>query len=110
MMKNKETQELLRLIKENPELEVNPMIATYGIDDDFDTYLGYMGTPRVDKYYMGNDRVYLYEYDFEDVTEEYKDSHDKPKNKTWEEWDDEVDIIVEKFNWIKTITFYVSAT
>ena len=73
MMEN--LKELFRLVKENPDLEVIPMVDSECVaDDGYSWWLAGVGTPRVDEYYKTDDRVYL-KYDFEDLVDEFMDNN-----------------------------------
>ena len=67
----KNLKELFRLVKENPDLEVIPMVHSECVaDDGYSWWLAGVGTPRVDEYYKTDDRVYL-KSDFDDLVEDF---------------------------------------
>ena len=104
MMEN--LKKLFRLVKENPDLEVIPMVHSECVaDDGYSWWLAGVGTPRVDEYYKTDDRVYL-KYDFEDLVDEFMDNNcdDEPwKSMTQEELEAEANKVVNGYNWIKAI-------
>ena len=61
------TQELLRLIKENPNLPVVPMVEGEVCGDDSSLWLGSWGDSELNEYYVGRERVHFKGDDVEDV-------------------------------------------
>ena len=104
MMEN--LKKLFRLVKENPDLEVIPMVHSECVaDEGYSWWLAGVGTPRVDEYYKTDDRVYL-KYDFEDLVEDFMSV--KYDELPWSEmYDEEFEIEAEKavkeYPWIKAI-------
>lgn len=60
-MKSAETLELLKLIEQNPDLPVVPMVDGEIVTDDFGYYAGSWGSATVDEYLVGkrDDRIYF---------------------------------------------------
>lgn len=57
---NKHTGELLKLIEENPELPIVPMVDSEIVaDDDFNRWMGSFGSACIDEYITGGERVYF---------------------------------------------------
>lgn len=65
---------LLDLMKTNPHLPVVPMVDTEVVaDNDSSWWLGYWGHAHLEKYYEGEEHIYLYdENDMEDLLVEVK--------------------------------------
>lgn len=61
--------QLLDLMKENPHLPVIPMVDSEVVaDDTWGYWMGSWSKASLDKYYKGEERIYLYdEYDMEDL-------------------------------------------
>lgn len=69
------TEKFLRLVKENPDLPIIPMVDSAVVaDDDYCSWLGSFGDCRVDSYvyftYYGEERFFTRDCD-EDVLQEY---------------------------------------
>ena len=106
-----ETKELLKLIKENPDLPVVPMVEGEVVgDDSYHYWLGSWGKAEVTEYYLGNEKVHFKSDDIEDVLMdlngckwccdfEGRDIYDLPD----EEWDK----LYASIPWIKCIVVYI---
>jgi len=105
--KNKEmANALLKLIAENPELEVVPMVDTECIfDDSYSTWMAKWGSADIDEYWCSDERVYFKSIDFDSLVEEFIDNNyeDYPTLS-----DEELEKLAkEKINahdWIKAIS------
>lgn len=69
---NKDVQELLRLIQENPELEIIPMVDTELLTDDWAWVRGWWGKAEVDEYWEdeAGERIYLRSRDEDEAMDE----------------------------------------
>lgn len=66
--------ELLKLIKENPNLEIIPMVDSEIVCDDCHSWWrGSWGTAEIDEYYVSDERIYLKSFDFDEVVEDEYD-------------------------------------
>jgi hypothetical protein len=66
---------LLELIKQYPDYEIVPMVATECVfDDSFGYWMGEWGSARVTKYWCGDERIYQYD-DFDELVEEFVDNN-----------------------------------
>ena len=110
---NNNTKELLKLIKENPDLPVIPMVDSECVADDYSAYwLGSWGRAEVTEYYMGQERVHLKGDDEEDVLADMegckyyctKDGRDIT-DLSDEEWSE----LYASIPWIKAIVVYITA-
>jgi len=107
--KNKEmANALLKLIAENPELEVVPMVDTECIfDDSYSTWMARWGSADIDEYWCSNERVYFKSIDFDTLVEEFIDNNyeDYP---TLSDEDEELQKLAEEkinaYDWIKAIS------
>lgn len=67
---------LLQLIKENPDLEIVPMVATECIfDDSWSYWMAEWSKARVTKYWCSDERVYQYDEDFDRLVEDWIDKN-----------------------------------
>lgn len=60
-MKNEKTLELLKLVEQNPDLPVVPMVDGEIVSDDYGYYIGNWGSAVVDEYLVAkrNDMIYF---------------------------------------------------
>ena len=62
------SEELFKLMKENPELPVIPMVCEEVVSDDCSSYwMGSWGHSEVTEYYVGREKVHFKSDDVEDV-------------------------------------------
>ena len=108
---DKHTEELLTLIKENPELPVIPMVSYEVVaDDTYNWWLGEWSYSKVKEYYKGREGIHFKSDDEEDVLadmigcEYYKDLNGKDIT---ELSDEEWDALYENIPWKKAIVVYI---
>ena len=106
------TEELLKLIKENPNLPIVPMVESEVVADDCCNYwMGEWGTCEVTEYYLGREKVHFRDDDEEDVlmdlegcrwcsTQDGRDIYDLSD----EEWD----ALYKSVPWVKCIVVYIT--
>lgn len=94
-------KELLRLIKENPDLPVIPMVSNEVVPDDtFHWWLGKWGSASVDAYLVADERVWIKSWDDdEDVLEAYLGSDAFSEISTEEDLEREI----QSLPWIPAI-------
>lgn len=106
------SQELLNLIRDNPELPVIPMVAGEVVaDDSYPYWMGSWGSSEVTEYYVGREKVHFKSDDIEDVLMDMngcrygytKDGRDIYDDLTDEEWDE----IYNSLPWKKAIVVYI---
>ena len=77
---NDKIQLLLQLIKENPDLNIIPMVYYEIVDGDYNRWMGSIGDCYVGEYAIFNDRVYedrdefeedYYDYNMEEINEQF---------------------------------------
>lgn len=104
---------LLELIKENPELEIVPMVDCECVHHDGYAYwLGEWGTAEIDEYYSSDtdERIYFKSDDFEELVE-------KIIGRLSEEYgnfmDEELELLAEDevngLKWTKAIVVHINA-
>jgi len=104
---------LLTLIKENPDLEILPMVDTDCVaGDEFGYWMAQWGKASIDEYWVEDERVYFKEHDYEDLLdiilcnklsyEEYLVMSDKEGEILAKE-------LVDKLDWKKAIIINIDA-
>ena len=105
------TEELIKLMKENPDLPVLPLVDSEVVADDFGYWLGKWGLCEVKEYYNGRVRIHFKDDDEEEVlvdmvgckyskTKDGRDIYDLP--------DDEWKELFESLPWQKVIVVYIT--
>lgn len=56
---NNNTMELIRLIQENPDLPVIPMVYYEIVGEDYGRWIGSFGSVNIGEYIKGDERVYF---------------------------------------------------
>lgn len=104
-------EEILKLVKENPELPIIPMVGTEVVADDCSTYwVGSWGRSEINEIYYGRERIHFKDDDEEEsLTDmigcrygETKDGRD-----IWELADEEWEELYESLPWKKVIVAYI---
>ena len=97
--------QLLELMKENPHLQIVPMVdAEVVADDTYCFWYGSWGPARLDKYYKGEECIYFYdENNMEGLLVE-------TKGLDWYESasDEETIEAYRSFPWVKCITVFIT--
>ena len=94
---------LLKLIEENPDLEIIPMVDSEIVcGDEYSNWLGSWGNARIDEYWNSDERIYFRFYDEEELID----------NVICDEIDENIDDdeaerlaeeIVNSYDWVKAI-------
>ena len=110
-MKEEKINHLLKLIKENPDLPIVPMVHTECIkDDQYCYWMAEWGDADVDEYCTLDERIYFKKHDFEELVEDFIDNNYSLKDYEGLS-DDELYKIaereVEKYEWIKAIIVFL---
>lgn len=102
---------LLGLIKENPELEIVPMVDSEIGGDDYSYYVAEWGTAEIDEYHCSDERIYFKAQDFEELVEDFIDNNHEKYNHYLT--DIEIEELAEKevnnLEWIKAIVVHINA-
>lgn len=102
---NSKVENLLKLIKENPELEIVPMVSGECGGDDYAYWSASWGEAWLDEYYENDDRIYFKNNDFEDVVDKfYNDGYGTYEGGISEE---EAEKLANEVNWVKCIVVYI---
>ena len=107
-MKQKEKiQELLRLIEENPDLEIMPRVDSDVCNPDYGWTLGSWGKAEVDEYWVNDGRIYLRSDDEDEVMDDVmeniwlaNEAENLPDARPWEELEKQAKEIIK---WKKAI-------
>jgi len=112
MIKQRKSQkeyikDFVKLIEENPDLPVLPMVdGDIILGDDYQWWVASIGESYVDQYHIEDGRFYMYSKDFDDVVENYIESleNDDNYNVLPEDisWDDAVREVAN-YEWVKAI-------
>jgi hypothetical protein len=96
---------LLKLIEENPTLEILPMVATECVfSDDFGYWMAEWGEARIDEYYLGNERVYSKSNDFDSLVDAFmNDNYGDYPDLSDEEFQKLAEEKVNNYEWTKAI-------
>ena len=126
MKNNENTQKLIQLIKENPEVRILPMVHQDATSEDYGYTVASIGIPCVDYYFtteehleknkdypltlekrcfllesFSNDRAYLLGDDSEEMIEQLIDNSKEDMTET------EAEEIVKSLPWEKVIVIYI---
>ncbi|RAU96797.1 hypothetical protein [Paenibacillus sp. YN15] len=94
--------ELIRLIAENPELRILPMVDSEIVaDEGYCSWVGCFGEAQVDEVFSKGERLYIRSDDEEGLIEEVYDNLDGPI--TDEEAEETAKEIVSGYEWEKVI-------
>jgi len=98
--------DLVKLITENPDLDVVPMVDSDIVaDDGYSWWMGSIGKSRIDEYYVDDERIYLSD-ELDDLVDKFIECNyeDEPfKNMTEAELEAVATAEVQKYNWTRAI-------
>lgn len=102
--------DLVKLITENPDLDVVPMVDPDIVADDgynwwYNWWMGSIGESKIDEYYVDDETIYLRD-EFDYLVDKFIDCNyeDEPfKNMTDEELEAVATAEVQKYNWTRAI-------
>jgi hypothetical protein len=100
---------LLQLIKENPDLEIIPMVATDCIfDDSWGYWMAEWSKAKVTKYWCSDERVYQYDEDFDSLVEDWIDENfEKYAGLSENELEILAETKVSAYEWTDAIIVYI---
>lgn len=102
--------QLLKLIKENPELEIVPMVDSEIGGYDYSYYMGEWGTAEIDEYHCSDERIYFKEQDFEELVDEFIDNnHEEYNDLTDEELEKLAEEKINNLEWVKAIVVHINS-
>ena len=103
--------EIIKLIEENPDLPVVPMVDSEVVADDGGYWLGKWGRCEVTEYYNGREYIHFRDDDDEDVLNDMagcKYSHDPLGRDIYDLTDEEWDALYKSIPWTKCIVVYIT--
>ncbi len=103
--------ELIELIKQNPELPIIPMVDAEIVADDSGYWMGEWGRCEVTEYYVGRERVHFKDDDEEDVLNDLvgcRYGYDQQGRDIYELSDEEWDELYQSVPWTKAIVAYIT--
>lgn len=104
--------EIIKLIEENPDLPVIPMVDEEVVADGSFTYwMGKWGTCKVTEYYVGREGVHFKDDDEEDVLNDMagcRYEYDQQGRYIYDLTDDEWDELYNSIPWAKCIAVYIT--
>lgn len=105
-------EQLLQLIKDNPDLPVVPVVDSEVVEDDYDRYwFGKWGQSEVTEYYSGRKHTYFKDDDIEDILRDLdgcKCCCDPQGRDIYNLSDDEWKRLYESLPWVKCIAVYIT--
>ena len=114
MKKIKKQQEnintLLKLINENPELEIVLMVDSEIGGYDYSYYMGEWGTAQIDEYHCSDERIYFKKDDFEELIDKWIDDNYEKYPKAPDELLEEMAIAeIDNLEWTKAIVVIIDS-
>lgn len=103
--------EIIKLIEENPDLPIVPMVDSEVVAEDCGYWLGKWGICEVTAYYAGRERIHFKDDDEEDVLNDMagcKYSHDPLGRDIYDLTDEEWDALYKSIPWTKCIVVYIT--
>lgn len=102
---------LLNLIKENPDVEILPMVHRDCIfDDSWAYWMAKWSSAELDKYYVSSERVYKYSDDFEELVERWIDNnYEDYEGLTDDELEAKATEIINGYEWTDAIIVYIES-
>jgi len=104
-------EELLKLMKDNPDLPIVPMVNYEVVGDEFAYWMGSWGRSEVGEYYIGEERVHFRGDDEEDVLCDMPDcNYYETKDGQYipDLSDEEMKEMYDSLPWIKAIIVYIT--
>ena len=106
------TEKLLELIRENPDLPVVPMVeAEVVAGDEYGWWLGSWGSAKIKAYYLGREGVHFDDDDEEDVLSDLvgcKYGCDSEGRDIYELSDEEWNKLYASVPWTRAIVVYIT--
>ena len=102
---------IIKLIEENPDLPIVPMVDSEVVAEDCGYWLGKWGRCEVTEYYEGRERIHFKDDDEEDVLNDLvgcEYSHDPQGRDIYDLSDDEWDKLYKSIPWVKCIVVYIT--
>ena len=105
-------ENLLKLIKENPNLPIVPLVDSEIVADDCYTWwLGGWGNAEIKAYYQGREHIHFDDDDEENVLNDLvgcRYSHDPEGRDIYDLSDEEWDALYKTVPWVKAIMVHIT--
>ena len=104
-------EELLKLIKENPDLPIVPMVDGEICEDDNQWYMGSWGFSELNEYYVGRERVHFKDDDEDSVLYDLEGcqyGYDRDGRDLYALSGEEWNKLYESIPWVKCIVVYIT--
>ena len=88
---------LLQLIRDNPELEILPMVYYACVGEDHSRWTASWGDARIDEYYIDDERIYFKSTCYDEVVEKFW------QNEELTETEEQAEKMANEVNWVKAI-------
>ncbi len=101
---------LLKLIKENPDLKIVPMVDSDVVaDDGYSSWMGSFGKAEIDYIWITDERIYFKSIDEEELIEEELDkiAEDEP-NPMEQPMEQLAEERVKNYSWEKVIAVWIT--
>ena len=106
------SEKFLRLVKQNPDLPIVPMVEEDVVADNCSSWWrGYWGTCEINEYYVGRERVHFKDDDEENVLNDMvgcKYSETKDGRDIYDLSDEEWKELFNSLDWVKAIVVYIT--
>lgn len=105
------TRELIKLINENPDLPVVPMVDYEVVGDGYGYWMGKWGRCEITEYYLGRESVHFKDDDEENVLNDLEDcryGHDPQGRDIYELSDEDWNALYQSVPWTKAIVVYIT--
>ena len=103
--------EIIKLIEENPDLPIIPMVDSEVVADDSGYWVGKWGRCEVTEYYSGREYIHFRDDDKEDALNDMvgcKYGYDSHGRDIYDLTDEEWDALYESLHWVKCIAVYIT--
>lgn len=102
---------IIKLIEENPDLPIVPMVDSEVVADDCGYWQGEWGRCEVTEFYNGREYIHFRDDDEEDVLNDLagcRYGYDPQGRDIYDLSDDEWDKLYNSIKWIKCIVVYIT--
>ena len=101
------SNDLIKLIQENPDLPIIPMVYFEVVADSSGYWMGAWGRCEVTEYYLGREHVHFRDDDEEDVLNDLV-GHDLQGRDIYDLSDEEWNELYQSVPWTKCIVVYIT--
>lgn len=102
---------IIKLIQENPDLPIIPIVDAEVVADDYGYWMGKWGHCEVTEYYLGRENIHFKDDDEEDVLMDLEGCgycEDFDGNDIYDLSDEQWDALYKKVPWAKAIVVYIT--